>query len=149
MRKSKLLINKGKNPSKIQDKIYKRIGKKTNRQDIVKYTRAFREINNIEWEYLSQREIGGHLRFDEKSSKWIIISRDWIGFWGEENNTFNFEISNASLEKVIVKWFRKVKKEFKYKGYKIVFTDDKNVLYEYNYLQTPVITITELKVINE
>ena len=42
-----ILINKGKNPSKIWDKIYKRIGKKTNRQDIVKYTRAIRERNKM------------------------------------------------------------------------------------------------------
>lgn len=143
------LINKGKNPPKYWDKIYRRIGKKTNRQDIVKYTRAFRERNNIKWEHLSQREIDGHLRFNEKSSKWTIMSRDWVGFWGEENNPFNFEISDVNFEKVIIKWFRKVKKEFKRKGYKVVFTDDKNVLYECNYLQTPIITIVGLKITNE
>ena len=77
------------------------------------------------------------------------MSRDWVGFWGIENNPFNFEISSKSFEKVIVKWFKKVNKEFKRKGYEVVFTNDKNVLYECNYLQTPIIVITGLKIVNE
>lgn len=143
-------INKGKNPSKVWSKIYKRIGRKINRQDRIEYEKSFVTNMGIEWKDLSRREIAGHLYFDKESSNWVIKSDEWVGFFGKNNdNPLNFKIQDKKFEKVIIKWFKKVKKELRHKGYKTVLTNDGYVLYEYNYLQTPVLFITGLKILNK